>query len=63
MTFGLGSQVILLDEDVDRWLSGAKFEDLKGLLKPYSGSDLKWHPVDKKGKRIVDSLHETCNAV
>uniref|UniRef100_A0AAV1U5S2 Embryonic stem cell-specific 5-hydroxymethylcytosine-binding protein n=1 Tax=Peronospora matthiolae TaxID=2874970 RepID=A0AAV1U5S2_9STRA len=40
--------ILPLDEDVGRWLSGAKFEDLKGLLKPYSGSDLKWHPVDKR---------------
>uniref|UniRef100_A0AAV1ULA9 Embryonic stem cell-specific 5-hydroxymethylcytosine-binding protein n=1 Tax=Peronospora matthiolae TaxID=2874970 RepID=A0AAV1ULA9_9STRA len=40
--------ILPLDEDVGRWLSGAKFEDLKGLLKPHSGSDLKWHPVDKR---------------
>ncbi|CAI5722929.1 unnamed protein product [Peronospora effusa] len=40
--------VILSDIGVDRWLSGAKFEDLKDLLTSYRSNDLKWHPVDKK---------------
>ncbi|EEY64076.1 DC12 family protein [Phytophthora infestans T30-4] len=40
--------VILSDESVDRWLSGAKFEDLKDLLTSYRSTELKWHPVDKK---------------
>ncbi|CAI5721696.1 unnamed protein product [Peronospora destructor] len=40
--------VILSDVGVDRWLSGAKFEDLKDLLTSYRAIDLKWHPVDKK---------------
>ncbi|KAG7390486.1 hypothetical protein PHYPSEUDO_007712 [Phytophthora pseudosyringae] len=40
--------VILSDEGVDRWLSGAKFEDLKDLLSSYRLPDLNWHPVDKK---------------
>ncbi|CAH0481042.1 unnamed protein product [Peronospora belbahrii] len=40
--------VILSDNGVDRWLSGAKFEDLKDLLTSYRSNDLKWHPVDKK---------------
>ncbi|KAG2786599.1 hypothetical protein PC129_g11504 [Phytophthora cactorum] len=40
--------VILSDEGVDRWLSGAKFEDLKDLLASYRSTDLKWHPVDRK---------------
>ncbi|OWZ23409.1 hypothetical protein PHMEG_0001710 [Phytophthora megakarya] len=40
--------VILSDEGVERWLSGAKFQDLKCLLASYQSSDLKWHPVDKK---------------
>lgn len=41
-------QVILSDEGVDRWLSGAKFEELKDLLASYQSDDLKWYPVDKK---------------
>ncbi|KAL4154966.1 hypothetical protein PRNP1_007080 [Phytophthora ramorum] len=40
--------VILSDEGVDRWLSGAKFFELKDLLESYRDSDLKWYPVDKK---------------
>ncbi|KAG6619373.1 DC12 family protein [Phytophthora cinnamomi] len=40
--------VILSDEGVDRWLSGAKFEELKDLLASYRSEDLKWYPVDKK---------------
>ncbi|EGZ30754.1 hypothetical protein PHYSODRAFT_310523 [Phytophthora sojae] len=40
--------VILSDEGVDRWLSGAKFEELKDLLASYQSDDLKWYPVDKK---------------
>ena len=46
-------QVILSDVGVDRWLSGAKFEELKDLLTSYRLNDLKWHPVDKKDKTIV----------
>ncbi|KAK1947269.1 Embryonic stem cell-specific 5-hydroxymethylcytosine-binding protein [Phytophthora citrophthora] len=40
--------VILSGDGVDRWLSGAKFEELKDLLISYQSTDLKWHPVDKK---------------
>ncbi|KAL3674558.1 hypothetical protein V7S43_000506 [Phytophthora oleae] len=40
--------VILSVDGVDRWLSGAKFEELKDLLASYQSTDLKWHPVDKK---------------
>lgn len=40
--------VILSDDGVKRWLSGAKFEELKDLLASYRSTDLKWHPVDKK---------------
>ncbi|CAI5706802.1 unnamed protein product [Peronospora farinosa] len=40
--------VILSDIGVDRWLSGAKFEDLKDLLTSYRSNDLKWHAVDKR---------------
>ncbi|KUF92742.1 Embryonic stem cell-specific 5-hydroxymethylcytosine-binding protein [Phytophthora nicotianae] len=45
---GVPMKVILSDEGVDRWLSGAKFEDLKDLLASYRSADLKWHPVDRK---------------
>ncbi|RMX68354.1 hypothetical protein DD238_005303 [Peronospora effusa] len=48
--------VILSDIGVDRWLSGAKFEDLKDLLTSYRSNDLKWHPVDKKGMTTVTTL-------
>ncbi|KAE8906433.1 hypothetical protein PF005_g10859 [Phytophthora fragariae] len=40
--------VVLSDEGVDRWRSGAKFEELKDLLTCYQSEDLKWYPVDKK---------------
>ncbi|GAB9463880.1 hypothetical protein Gpo141_00001326 [Globisporangium polare] len=40
--------VILTDDGVKRWVSEAKFAKVKDLLVPYTGEDLKWHPVDKR---------------
>lgn len=49
-------QVILTDEGVSRWLSDAKFENVKDLLVSYPVRDLQWHPVDKRGMDQPPSL-------
>lgn len=40
--------VILTPGGVSRWLSDAKFTQVRDLMVAYEGADLQWHPVDKK---------------
>lgn len=49
-------QVILTDDGVKRWVSEAKFAKVKDLLVPYTGEDLKWHPVDKRRTLVLSSF-------
>jgi putative SOS response-associated peptidase YedK len=45
--------VILTDKGAERWLSDAKFEDLKDLLHCFESPSLLNHPVDKKGRNTT----------
>ena len=40
---------ILDPEDLETWLFSDDPKIYMGLLKPYTGTNLKWHPVTSKG--------------
>lgn len=44
--------VILTPNAVSRWLSDARFAQVRDLMVAYEGDDLQWHPVDKKSKSL-----------